>query len=476
MRASIFYRLYYWILKNLLPYHLKPHARYFSDLKLRRLLDELITPDELRTYENISAVQHWGEEEPAIFSGNEGIIAISSSSQFRIMGEDGYFSGTGSIEIKNGKLSAYDYDLKYTKDEGGIVFYASSGHSDYTINSSGSGFFDNIETNKHYVQRISDTLPVEPPGITPSTNNLVEDITYDWQGGMISTITGSDWDSGTKQQDWRVEYTYDGSNRLTNISEGVLNGTTITRYYNVSLFSNHDANGFPQEERNYQSDIDNLTTNPTDRPESFSITCGPASALNGTYGRYFLFFSDTTEYYVWYNVGGQDDPEKVVPSLIPKTDIIVNILSGDSEFLVASKTATAINNVVEFSATNPALNFVSVNTVSNGDVTDAIDGNTGFDVSVLTQGLSAEITNYEYTYGTEDTPKTITINDQYMQEFIYDASGNIEMINYYENLSGWVLVGTQTFTIPVGLSLKFDDISLLKNPVGSEILDKILVF
>jgi hypothetical protein len=486
MRASIFYRLYYWILKYFLPYHLKPYARHFSDFKLRRVLDELITPDELRAYENISSVQHWGEDEPAIFNGNEGIIAITSSSQFPIMGEDGYFSGTGSIEIKNGKLSAYDYDLKYTKDEGGIVFYASSGHSDYTTTTFVSGFFDNIETNKHYLESISDTLPVEPPGITPSTNNLVADIAYDWQGGMINTITGSDWSSGMEQTPgWKVEYTYDGSNHLTKISEYEWNGTDIGRYYDVSLFSDHDEKGFPWKEESYQSDIDDLTNHPTDRAEIVTVNCGPASGLTGTFGRYFLLYSNTTEYYVWYKRIdlGQGNPNIMVSGLSSKTGIQVDIQDGTKTAIeVATETAASINLVAaaDFTADNPVPNVVRVFTKSVGDVTDASDGdipyNTGFNPSVATQGLSAATTDYVYTYGSRDTPETITMNNQTLQEFIYDASDNIKQINYYNDVSKTDLVGTLTFTIPEGLSLKFDDISPFKNPVGSKILDKILVF
>jgi hypothetical protein len=477
MRASIFYRIYYWILKFYLPYYLKPYAGYYSDLKLRRVLDELISSDELRASDYISSVQHWGEEEPDIFNRNEGIIAITSSSVGPNTNQDGYFSGTGLIEIKNGKLTAFDYDLKYTKDEG-IVYYASSGHSNYTASGSESGFFDDILTNKHYMESISDTFPVEPPGITPSTKNLVEDIVYDWQKGIINTITGSDWGNGVKQlPEWKVEFIYDGSKRVTKILEGIWNGTIITRYYDVSLFSIHDTNGFPQEEKNYQSDIDNLTTNPSDETESVSINCGPADPdLLGAFGKYFFLFSNTTEYYVWYNVGGQGNPIfNPANGLSGKTGIEVNVLSGDSNSQVASKTATAINGVADFDA-RPFVNYVSVDTVIDGDVTDATDGNTGFTISIDRQGLSAATTDYVYTYGSRETPETITMNNQTRQEFIYDASDNIKQINYYNDVSKTDLIGTLTFTIPEGLSLTFNDISPIKNPVGSEIVNKILVF
>jgi hypothetical protein len=302
---------------------------------------------------------------------------------------------------------------------------------------------------------------------------------------MINTITGSDWDSGVKQLDWKVEYTYDGSNRLTKISEGVWNGTIITRYYDVSLFSNHDAKGFPQEEKNYQSDIDDLTNSPNDRSEIVTVTCGAASGLTGTFGRYFLLYSNTTEYYVWYNRLdlGQGNPNIVVPGLSGKTGIQVDITNGTITATgVATETATRINSVAatDFSADNPIPNVVRVTTTGVGDVTDASDGdvpyNTGFNPSVATQGLSAATTNYVYTYGSRETPETITMNNQTRQEYIYDASGNIEKINFYKNVPGWVLTGTQSFTIPEGLSLTFDDISPLKNPVGSDIVDNVLVF
>lgn len=127
--------------------------------------------------------------------------------------------------------------------------------------------------------------------------------------------------------------------------------------------------------------------------EETEITCNAGSTLSG--GEYFTLNSSSTEYYVWYTV----DSSGTDPAPTDKTGIQVDILSTDADSDVASKTATEINDNTAFYATSLA----SVVTISNnvtGEVTDAADNDTGFEIEVTNQGLIEFISPFIYKLNT----------------------------------------------------------------------------
>ena len=58
-RDTLFYQLYLKMLKCLLPRWAERWAGYLADRKLCRILDELITPDEIRWSGKEINVEHW---------------------------------------------------------------------------------------------------------------------------------------------------------------------------------------------------------------------------------------------------------------------------------------------------------------------------------------------------------------------------------------------------------------------------------
>lgn len=58
-RETLFYQLYLKLLKEMLPPWWRRYAGYLADKKLRRILSELITPDELRYSGLVNSVDEW---------------------------------------------------------------------------------------------------------------------------------------------------------------------------------------------------------------------------------------------------------------------------------------------------------------------------------------------------------------------------------------------------------------------------------
>lgn len=110
-------------------------------------------------------------------------------------------------------------------------------------------------------------------------------------------------------------------------------------------------------------------------------------------GEYFTLNSanDIREYYFWYRVNGTGSD----PAVAGKTGVVIDILTGDADTVVATKTRDAINAVnIDFSAT-AAGDIVSVTNIDEGPCTDATAGTTAFVVSVTQQGQGEDAANNE---------------------------------------------------------------------------------
>jgi flagellin-like hook-associated protein FlgL len=123
-------------------------------------------------------------------------------------------------------------------------------------------------------------------------------------------------------------------------------------------------------------------------------------------GDYFLISSDTTDYYVWFDVSGS----AVDPSIGLRTGIEVTLSDPDTSGGIASKVQAALDAIGGFSASVLGDTVTVTNTVT-GNVTDAADGVTSgaFSAVVTTQGASgggggADISTGEYfTFGSPTT-------------------------------------------------------------------------
>lgn len=121
--------------------------------------------------------------------------------------------------------------------------------------------------------------------------------------------------------------------------------------------------------------------------EKTSITC-LADSAGSLDGKYFTIKSanDATSYYVWLDVdAGGNDP------LASGTAIPVSISSNDSAEDVAAAVAAALEANADFTAYTNSAEVVVIN-AAVGPSTDAADSDTGFSISVLTQGAAANPT------------------------------------------------------------------------------------
>ena len=141
--------------------------------------------------------------------------------------------------------------------------------------------------------------------------------------------------------------------------------------------------GYQTDNSAFTRDDDYNATYDGGQQEVTEITCNDANTLVG--GECLTLNSSTTGYYVWYRVDGAG----VDPALAGRTGIMVELDSvADNADAVALKTAGAIDDVADFRAGS---NF-GVVTVTNDDAgaeaDDAADNDTGFTVTVATQGAN----------------------------------------------------------------------------------------
>lgn len=116
-----------------------------------------------------------------------------------------------------------------------------------------------------------------------------------------------------------------------------------------------------------------------------TLPADTAGSLNGTY---WLLYSGTTKYKVWYWVEGETESE---PTVSDSTPIAVVIPSGAPASLVAKLTAAAINaeRTSTFSVEHYGGAKIKVTILAVGATTDAANGDTGVTVSVLQAGVAA---------------------------------------------------------------------------------------
>jgi hypothetical protein len=96
---------------------------------------------------------------------------------------------------------------------------------------------------------------------------------------------------------------------------------------------------------------------------------------------------DDPELYVWYNVDGTG----VDPRITEACGIEVPLSANDPAELVTQATVLFLNNSQYFRATKHDGNIILVENVDLGYATNASDGNTGFSISTLTEGVTQRI-------------------------------------------------------------------------------------
>lgn len=182
----------------------------------------------------------------------------------------------------------------------------------------------------------------------------------------------------------------------------------------------------------YSNKLGTLATEVTD------ITTPPASSI--TSGQHFFLYAanDAREYYVWYRKDGVGTD----PAALGKIPILVDILTGDTADIVATKTAAAIDLLLDFVST-ATLDVVNIANASAGLTTDASNVNVpGLIISVVTQGAGSP--NYIVADG-DDLTLTLKKLDQAIQSFIIANQAN-DYEEYYTLLAD--SPATTTITLP----------------------------
>jgi len=126
--------------------------------------------------------------------------------------------------------------------------------------------------------------------------------------------------------------------------------------------------------------------------EVFEITMTVASGLNS---KYFLMYSSTKTYYVWFNVGGAGvDPAGVGGPLagLGYYGVPVTLLATDTADMVATKSKVVIDGLIDFLAIVSPLDnkVVAVAAAQSGSIFDAQPGNSGLTIVIKVQGGDRE--------------------------------------------------------------------------------------
>jgi len=123
-----------------------------------------------------------------------------------------------------------------------------------------------------------------------------------------------------------------------------------------------------------------------------------ADSANSLDGKYFFIYSatDATKYHVWINTSGGS---AVDPAPANSTAIEVAITTGDTANDIATAVKNAIDAMSDFVAT-VSTNRVTVTNADFGSCTDASDSNSGFTITVNTQGIGKTVwsVNALYSY------------------------------------------------------------------------------
>ncbi len=109
------------------------------------------------------------------------------------------------------------------------------------------------------------------------------------------------------------------------------------------------------------------------------------NAAGSLSGKYFLISSTTVDYYVWYDISdGSADP-----AVSGRTGIEINIAGNKPAASVATSTKAVIDALAAFGATTSGP-FVTITNAVSGEVSQPVDGDTGFNIVVQTVGATGD--------------------------------------------------------------------------------------
>jgi hypothetical protein len=189
--------------------------------------------------------------------------------------------------------------------------------------------------------------------------------------GYKHTVTSTDVTDGSVIIDFQVD-------------TGLLASFMVTNSNGLIIDTKNGKLTYPAEG---QVKIEPQATSGTAEVTSITTVADDSDSLDGTY---FLIYDDAGSVGVWIDT---DDSGTTAPAGASGADRaleVATIATDDDADTVASKIATVLNNDSKFTAS--ATGSVITCTASTvGTKTDASDGDTGFSIAVVVEGVPAVI-------------------------------------------------------------------------------------
>lgn len=224
--------------------------------------------------------------------------------------------------------------------------------------------------------------------------NQPTNVTSEATGDGILTVS---WiNAQTTHQFNKVEYrNVTSSGAWTTASATVSASDTSYAISGLTAVNEYDARVTALSANAFVAQVETLTLTKDERDvEAYDITCvaDVADSLDGTY---FRLYDLSGSVGFWIDV---DDSGTTIPSGASGADRaveITGIATGDTAATVASVVAAAINADAQFSA-SASVADVSVTAATGGALVDPSIGDTGFTLTMTTQG--SDTSNYDGKY------------------------------------------------------------------------------
>ncbi len=255
---------------------------------------------------------------------------------------------------------------------------------------------------------------VDPGVLNPQELVQADNVQFSSTGARIKREALEYLDSDLAMPDFRSS---SGLTRTLRWTSNVLRSTVslderlvVGEHINVTGSSDYIALDTPILTRTSGAEVTTVTT--------IGDTAGSLA------GKYFLISAGDPgeDFYVWYNVSGSGtDPE-----LVNKTGIEVAIATNNSASTVAAATQTVLQAHADFNATVLS-NVITVTAALAGYVVAPGAGNSGFAVSVTTEGF------YAITY---EGQSSVSESETAIGSVVLERASNVIMVKDYWRWTG----------------------------------------
>ncbi len=138
MKDSYVYQIYLWLLQRILPRRLRGLAEERAEAKLREVLSELVSPDELRSSARVISYEHWGDTEPDYFLPQDVPVtgvSVEPESLSLVVGETQTLTATVFLSNATNQSVSWSSNNEgvATVDDNGLVTAVAAGAATITV-------------------------------------------------------------------------------------------------------------------------------------------------------------------------------------------------------------------------------------------------------------------------------------------------------------------------------------------------------